>query len=129
MKEIILYIVAAVLTLFGLVTLFMSSSVIFDLFGIRVKEGNFVPFVVWANWLCGFIYLTAAYGLVKSKKWTFRILLVASIILIVTYIGLFFHIQSGGIYETKTVYAMGFRTGLTLLFTFVAYLFINRNTN
>lgn len=126
MKKIIISIIIAVLALFGIVTLFMSSSVIFDLFGIRAKEGNYVPFVVWANWLCGFIYLAAAYGFMKSKRWTSVILGIAVLILIVTYIGLFIYIQCGGIYETKTVYAMGFRTGLTILFSSIAYFLINR---
>ena len=49
MKKIILYLVAAMLIAFGLLTLFLSSSVIFDLFDIRSKEGNYVLFVVWSN--------------------------------------------------------------------------------
>jgi len=40
MKKILPYIIAVILTGFGLLTLFLSTSVIFDLFGIRAKEGN-----------------------------------------------------------------------------------------
>jgi hypothetical protein len=43
MKKTLPYIIAILLAAFGLLTLFLSSSVIFDLFGIRAKEGNFVP--------------------------------------------------------------------------------------
>ena len=39
MKPIILKAAAVIITLFALITLFMSTSVIFDLFGIRAKEG------------------------------------------------------------------------------------------
>ena len=105
------------LTIFGLVTVFMSSSVLFDWFGIREKEGNYVPFVVIANFICGFIYLTAAFVIFKDKKWSPYLLILAFIILIITFIALYFHISSGGIYETKTVKALAFRTVLTLIFT------------
>ena len=46
MKPISLFIITAVLGAFGMLTLFMSSSVIFDLFNIRVHEGNYVLFIV-----------------------------------------------------------------------------------
>ena len=95
----------------------MSSSVLFDWFGIREKEGNYVPFVVIANFICGFLYLIAAFGIFKDKKWSPYLLILAFIILIITFIALYFHISSGGIYETKTVKALAFRTVLTLIFT------------
>jgi hypothetical protein len=46
MKKTLLYTLPILLTGFGLLTLFLSTSVIFDLFGIRAKEGNYVLFVV-----------------------------------------------------------------------------------
>jgi hypothetical protein len=36
------YLSIAILIGFGLLTLFLSSSVIFDLFGIRAKEGDYI---------------------------------------------------------------------------------------
>ena len=117
--------VAKVLTDFGLVTLFLSSSVIFDLFGVRAKEGNYVLFVVWANFLSSILYLFAAYGLIKIKKWTIHLLGVSAILLIIAFIGLMIHINSGGIYETKTIGAMIFRITLTLVFSILAYFTIS----
>ena len=40
MKKYVLYTSAVILTAFGLLTLFLSTSVIFDLFGIRAKEAE-----------------------------------------------------------------------------------------
>ncbi len=108
------------LILFGLITLFMSSSVLFDWFGIREREGNFVPFVVWANWICGFLYLGAAYHVVRHRKSARFPLLVAIVILLCADVLLFSHVNSGGLYETKTVGAMVFRTVLTAVFYFTA---------
>lgn len=126
MKKIILYLVAAVLTGFGLLTLFLSASVIFDLFDIRSKEGNYVLFVVWSNFISSFLYLVAVYGLLTSKKWTYKILGLSAIILTIAFIGFLFYIQSGGIHETKTVGAMVFRIALTVAFTLFAYFTINK---
>lgn len=106
------------LFLFGLVTLFMSSAVLFDWLGIREKEGNFVPAVVWANWLCGFLYLICAYAVFKNSLRAKIPLIIALFILIAAYLYLFIHITNGGLYETKTVGAMAFRVGITALFLF-----------
>lgn len=114
------------LVLFGLLTLFMSSSVLFDWFGIRAKEGNFVPFIVWANWLCGFLYLTAAYAILKSKTSSKIPLISALVILIIAYIGLFIHIDQGGLYENKTMGAMAFRIAVTTLFLLATIKFIKK---
>lgn len=127
MKKFTFVLLIAVLLVFALLTIFMTNSVIFDLFGIREKEGNFVPFVVWANWFCGFLYLAAAYGLAKKKEWTIQVLSIALAVLIITFTGLVFYIYTGGIYETKTVGAMLFRIAVTLAFAFLARNAINTN--
>lgn len=126
MKQKLRYILAVALGLFALLTLFLSSSVIFDLFNIREKEGNYVLFVVWANFFSSIIYLIAVYGLVKAKKWTALVLLVSAIILSVAFISLKIHISNGGIYEVKTVKAMIFRIGLTLVFAVASYFLITK---
>jgi hypothetical protein len=106
------------LLLFGMITLFASSSVIFDWFGMREKEGNFVLGIVWTNLVCGILYLITAYGILKNQTWIKFPLTIALIILILAYIGLFIHIYNGGLYETKTIGAMAFRVGLTTLLLF-----------
>lgn len=107
------------LVLFGGVTLFMSSSVLFDWFGIRAKEGNYVPGIVWANFVCGILYLIAAYGILKNLTWAKFPLIISMIILVFAYIGLFIHINNDGLYETKTIGAMAFRIGVTAIFLFI----------
>jgi len=126
MKKTLPYIIAALLAAFGLLTFFLSSSVIFDLFGIRAKEGNYVLFIVWANFLSSILYLVAAYGFIKDKKWTIKPLGLSAIILLVAFIGLFIHIDTGGIYETKTIGAMVFRIILTLAFGTSAFFMIKK---
>jgi len=121
MKKALPFLVAAILVAFGLLTLFLSTSVIFDLFGVRAKEGNYVLFVVWANFISSILYLASAYGFIRTKSWTTKLLGVSASILTIAFIGLIFHINSGGIYETKTIGAMIFRISVTITFALIAY--------
>jgi hypothetical protein len=127
MKNVLKYILVAVLSVFGLLTLFLSTSVIFDLFGIRAKEGNYVLFVVAANFLASLCYLIAAVGIIKSRQWVTKLLAFATVILLAAFVALMFHVNAGGLYETKTIGAMIFRTSLTLLFTLSAYFLLSRS--
>ena len=129
MKSIFPYLAATILLFFGLLTLFMSSSVIFDLFGIREKEGNYVRFGVMSNFISSILYLFAANGYNKSKKWTATLLGISTIILLAAFIGLKIHANSGGIYETKTIGAMIFRIAVTLVFAIIAFFTINKQLN
>lgn len=126
MKSIVLFISGFVIALFGIITLFMSTAVIFGLFDIREKEGNYVLFVVIANFICAFLYLAAAYGFFTKKKWTTMVLNIAVGVLVITFIGLGIHIYSGGIYEQKTVYAMMFRTLVTIGFLLISLKYISK---
>ena len=120
------YIIATMLAGFGLLTLFLSTSVIFDLFGIRAREGNYVLFVVWSNFISSLLYLLAAYGIVTNRKWALSLLGISTIILIAAFIGLRFYASAGGIYETKTMGAMVFRISVTLGFALSTYFVVNR---
>ncbi|WP_304342667.1 hypothetical protein [Chryseobacterium koreense] len=104
----------ALLIIFGLMTVIIGGSVIFDLFGMRAKEGNFVPIVLHINFICGFLYLLSAYAINTKKSWTLKPLAMALVLLILAWIGLWHHIEENGLYEQKTIYAMAFRTILTL---------------
>ena len=121
MKKVVLYITTILLVAFGLLTLFLSGSVIFDLFGIRAQEGNYVLFIVWANFISSLLYLFSAYGFLKMKNWTVLILGISAVLLIIAFTGLIIHVNTGGIYETKTIGAMIFRITVTLVFAFLAY--------
>lgn len=118
---------AMIISLFGLLTLFMSGSVLFDWFGIRQMEGNFVWFVVIVNFMCGGLYLLAAYGFLTERRWTTTLMAIATVILLLTFSGLLWYIGTGGIYEAQTVKAMVFRIFVTVLFSGIAWMLISRH--
>lgn len=105
---------------FAILTFYLSTSVILDLFHVRESEGQYVLFVVWANWVCSVIYFIAIYGLIKKKRWVVKWLLIAVGLLLLTEVGLQFHISAGGAYEQKTVFALLFRAAVTSLFAWAA---------
>ena len=119
--RIIKIILCLFLTLFGAVSIFMTLSIVFDWFGIREMEGNYVPFIVYANMICGFIYLYSAYAIWNDKKAAIWALGLAVLVLILTSICFGLFIREGGVYELKTVKAMGFRTLSTLAILIISY--------
>lgn len=125
-SKIILNITGVIVAFFGIVSLFMSSSVIFGLFDIRVKEGNYVMFVAVANFVCAFLYIVAAYGFFTRQKWTVVVLIFSLGILVIAFISLGIHIYSGGLYEHKTVVAMIFIMLLTLGLALVSFKYISK---
>ena len=127
MKKLVKYLVIGTLLIFGLVTLFLSSSIFFDWFDVREGEGNYVLFVVIANFIASILYLVAAYGFMKKKFFTANILWISAAVLVAAFAGLLSHIYSGGIYESKTIAAIIFRIVLTAIFAVAAYFMINRN--
>lgn len=119
MKKILHFALPIALIFFALTTLFVSSSVLFDWFGIREMEGRYVTFVVWANWFCSWMYLIAAAAFFRRRSVAVKWLMAAAALLLMAFIGLALHIYAGGAYETKTLGALGFRFAITVIFAWV----------
>jgi hypothetical protein len=126
MKKWLQYIGSGLLAMFGCLTLFLSSSIIFDWFGIREKEGNYLLFIVWTNFICSMLYLASAFGMIRQKMWTVKLLVLALVALGVAYVGLFVHINAGGLHETKTIGAMAFRIVVTAGFAGLGHFVIRK---
>ncbi|MBN9351561.1 MAG: hypothetical protein J0H55_12850 [Chitinophagaceae bacterium] len=124
MKSIYIKIAGAISLLFGLTTIFEGGSVILDLFGLRADHPHYVSFVLWANFLCGFLYVIAGFGFFMKRKFTSPVLLLALIILILTFIGFVIWISSGRPYDTQTLVAMSARTVVTIILFLLARKFV-----
>jgi hypothetical protein len=64
-----LWIVTIIAVVFGLLTIKSGGSVLFVDGIAREDAGNYVPFVLWFNFLAGFAYLLAGVGLFMQKHW------------------------------------------------------------
>lgn len=127
MQKLLYYLTVGTLLIFGLITLLLSSSIFFDWFGVREMEGDYVLFVVIANFIASILYLFAAYGFLKKKRFTANILWASVAVLVAAFAGLLIHVASGGSYESKTISAMIFRIVLTGILALAAHFIINRN--
>ena len=111
-RSIGIWIVTAVAIVFGLLTVKSGGTVLFIDGEFRQQAGNYVPFVLWFNFLAGFAYLVAGIGLWKQLRWSawLALMIAAASVLVFVLLGL--HINSGGSYEMRTVIAMGARCSI-----------------
>lgn len=95
---------------FGLLTIKEGGAVVFGDEVARAAAGNYVPFVVWFNFVAGFAYVVAGVGLWLQQKWAFWLALAIAAATAFTFAAFGLHINSGGAYEQRTVIAMSLRT-------------------
>jgi len=107
--------------LFGLLTIREGGAVLFIDGVARVAEGDFVPFVLWFNFLAGFAYVVAGVGLLFRQTWAARAALVIAIATLGIFAALGVHIVSGGAYEMRTVIAMSLRSAVWCVIAALAY--------
>lgn len=117
-----------ILTTVGLLTLFMTNSIVFDLFGIRETQGNYVLFVVYANMLCGYLYLAAAYFNRKNIHFSAISLAIALFVLIIAYFAFNLYIKNGGLFEPRTSLALKGRMAFTFITLFISIYLIKETT-
>lgn len=128
MKKLTKHTTSILLLFFGILSIFLTTSVILDLFDVREKEGNYVLFIVYTNLVCGILYVIAAIQNWYERKMSFYLLLLATLVLIVAYIALLIYISNGGIYEDKTPKAMLFRIAFTAVMAGLSY-FVTRKSS
>ena len=128
-RSIGIWIMTAIAMVFGLLTIKSGGSVLFIDGIAREEAGNYVPFVLWFNFLAGFAYLLAAAGLFMRKNWAVWISIFIAVSTIVVFVLLGLHILNDGLYEVRTVVAMSLRTAVWTLIATFAYRKIIRRTD
>ena len=106
--------VAVFAALFGALTLYSGGMVLFGPDSARAAAGDYVPFVVWFNFIAGFFYIITAAGMWMGKSWAViaAVALAAAGLIVFAALGLY--ILTGGAFEARTIGAMTLRTGFWL---------------
>jgi len=101
---------AVVAVAFGLLTIKEGGTILFGDEAARAAAGNYVPFVLWFNFMAGFAYVIAGAGLWMRQRWAawLAVAIVAATALAFAAFGA--HVVSGGAYEQRTLIAMSLRT-------------------
>lgn len=111
-RGITVWIIALIAVGFGIMTLKGGGAVLFGDEAARTAAGNYLLWLLWFNFLSGFVYIVTGIGLWLQKRWAAQlsVALAAAIALAFAVFGL--HIFSGGEFEQRTVIAMSVRLGV-----------------
>lgn len=95
---------------FGALTIKEGGGVLFGPDTARTAAGDYVSFVLWSNFLLGFVYVAAGLGLWLRRRCclTLAALIVAATL--ATLAAFAVHIALGGAFEARTLVAMSMRT-------------------
>jgi uncharacterized membrane protein (DUF2068 family) len=105
-----IWIIAAVAIGFGLLTIKQGGTVLFGSDASRAAAGNYVPAVLWFNFLAGFAYVIAGVGLWLHQRWAVWLAVAIAVATALTFTAFGVYIFFGLAYEERTVMAMGLRT-------------------
>lgn len=106
---------------FGLLTIREGGAVLFIDGPARVAAGDYVPFVLWFNFLAGFVYVVAGAGLWFRQYWAAWTAIALAISTIAVFAAFAWHVFAGGAYEFRTVVAMALRSSIWVLIAVVGW--------
>ena len=120
-RSIAIWVITIVAFMFGMLTIKSGGSVLFFDGADRQAAGNYVPFVLWFNFLAGFVYIVAGAGLWLKKQWAAKLSVLIVVATLIVYAILGLYILGGGLYEMRTVIAMSFRSIIWAFIAIFAY--------
>ena len=118
-----IWVISLIAVGFGLLTIKEGGTILFGNAAARAAAGNYVPFVLWFNFLAGFAYVIAGIGLWRQQRWAAWLAAAIAVATALTFAAFGAHVASGGAYEQRTVIAMSLRT---LVWTAIAVLAYRR---
>lgn len=116
-----------VAVVFGLMTIKEGGTVLFGDEAARTAAGNYVPFVLWFNFISGFAYIFAGIGLWLQQRWSVWLAVAIATAIVLTFAAFGVHIQSGGAYEQRTVIAMSLRALIWIVIATLAVQALRRS--
>ncbi len=120
-RSLSVWIISVIAVVFGLMTLKEGGSVVFGVGEARAAAGNYIPFIVWFNFLAGFAYVIAGIGLWLQQRWAMGLAVAIAAATALASVALGVIILSGTPFEQRTVFAMGLRTVLWATIAVVAW--------
>ena len=107
--------VALIAVAFGIVTIIVGGKTLFGGAEQRAAAGNIVPFVLWFNFVAGFAYVIAGFGLFLWKRWAAQLSGAIAVATIAVFIAFGIHIFLGGEFEARTVGANIIRSAVWIV--------------
>ena len=117
---------ATIAVVFGLLTIISGGITLFNA-EVRESAGNYVAFVLWFNFLAGFVYVIAGGGLWRRQHWALWLSFAIATATLLVFAAFGLQIWSDGSYEMRTVGAMGLRAITWIVISAVAYTKLGNN--
>lgn len=109
-RDFLVWAIALVAIAFGVLTIKEGGSVLFVDGAARVAAGDFVPFVLWFNFIAGFAYVLAGVGIWLQKRWGVRLAIAIAAATLCVFVAFAVHVATGGAYAQRSVIAMTLRS-------------------
>jgi len=103
---------AGIAVVFGALTIFSGGLALFGSPAAQAAAGNAVPFVLWFNFLSGFVYVLAGIGIGMRRAWGGTLATILAVAILAVFALLGWHVYRGGAYEMRTVGAMVLRAAV-----------------
>jgi hypothetical protein len=109
--------VAAIIAItFGLLTIVSGARALFG----GADMGAVVPFVLWFNFLAGFVYVAAGLGLWYRTGWATVLPIAIATATAVVFAAFLWNVSKGVAFEVRTMGAMGLRLAVWVIIAAVA---------
>lgn len=119
-REVWIWAISLVAIGFGLLTIKEGGTILFGNEAARAAAGNYVPFVLWFNFVAGFAYIIAGIGLWMQRRWGVWLAVSIAAATAFTFAAFGAHVYFGGAYEQRTVIAMSLRTLVWVVIMMIA---------
>ena len=116
-----IWVISLIAVGFGLLTIKEGGTILLGNAAARAAAGNYVPFVLWFNFLAGFAYVIAGIGLWRQQRWAAWLAAAIAVATALAFAAFGAHLVSGGAYEQRTVIAMSLRTLVWTVIAVLAY--------
>ena len=120
-RPIAFWVISIIAILFGMLTIKSGGMVLFTEGEAHQAAGDYVPFVLWFNFLSGFVYIAAGLGFWFGKNWAMGLAVAIALATLLVFVAFGIHVLMGGSYEVRTVMAMSLRSMVWITIAVVAY--------
>lgn len=103
---------AGIAIAFGALTIVSGGKALFGSPAAQAAVGNAVPFVLWFNFLSGFVYVFAGTAIARGKPWSGTLATGLALAIVAVFALFGWHVLRGGAYEMRTVGAMVLRSAV-----------------